>query len=36
MGWNREHYKNIITAPMAYGQALALLALVEALNYFNP
>jgi len=36
MGWNKEHYKNIITAPMAYGQALALLALVEALNYFNP
>ncbi|HPF89013.1 MAG TPA: glycoside hydrolase family 88 protein [Candidatus Limiplasma sp.] len=32
MGWNADHYKNIITAPMAYGQALTLLAFSEALR----
>ena len=32
IGMNAEHYKNIITAPMAYGQSLTLLALCEALK----
>lgn len=32
MGYDREHYKNIIIAPMAYGQSLALVALSEALS----
>lgn len=32
MGMNPEHYKNIQIRPMAYGQALALIALVEALH----
>ena len=32
MGMNAEHYKNILIAPMAYGQSLTILALVEALN----
>lgn len=31
MGDNREHYKNIIIAPMAYGQSLTILALTQAL-----
>lgn len=31
MGYNEEHYKNILIAPMAYGQSLAILALTEAL-----
>lgn len=31
MGMDADHYKNIIRAPMAYGQSLALLALTEAL-----
>lgn len=31
MGMDAEHYKNILIAPMAYGQALAILALAEAL-----
>ena len=31
MGYNADHYKNIIIAPMAYGQSLTLVALVEAL-----
>jgi unsaturated rhamnogalacturonyl hydrolase len=31
MGYNAEHYKNVIIAPMAYGQSLALTALCEAL-----
>ncbi len=31
MGMNAEHYKNILIAPMAYGQSLTMLALVEAL-----
>ncbi len=32
MGMNAEHYKGIGIHPMAYGQALTLVALVEALN----
>jgi len=32
MGWNADHYRHIITAPMAYGQALTLLAFSEALQ----
>ncbi len=32
MGMNAEHYKNILLAPMAYGQSLTMLALVEALE----
>ncbi|MFA9375115.1 MAG: glycoside hydrolase family 105 protein [Lachnotalea sp.] len=31
MGYDVDHYKNIIIAPMAYGQSLALTALCEAL-----
>ena len=31
MGMDADHYKNIIRAPMAYGQSLTLLALIEAL-----
>lgn len=31
MGMNAEHYKNILIAPMAYGQSLTILALAEAL-----
>lgn len=31
MGNNAEHYKNILIAPMAYGQSLTMLALTEAL-----
>lgn len=31
MGMNADHYKNIIIAPMAYGQSLTILALAEAL-----
>jgi unsaturated rhamnogalacturonyl hydrolase len=31
MGMDKEHYKNITIRPMAYGQALVLLALCEAL-----
>ncbi|RDY32322.1 glycoside hydrolase family 88/105 protein [Lachnotalea glycerini] len=31
MGYDANHYKNIIIAPMAYGQSLALSALCEAL-----
>ena len=33
MGMNAEHYKNILIAPMAYGQSLAILALAEALRH---
>lgn len=33
MGYDAEHYKNILIAPMAYGQSLAILALVKALEY---
>lgn len=32
MGYNKEHYKNILIAPMAYGQSLTILALSEALQ----
>ncbi len=32
MGYDADHYKNILIAPMAYGQSLTILALVEALN----
>ncbi len=32
MGYDADHYKNIIIAPMAYGQSLALVALTEALQ----
>ena len=35
MGYNKEHYKNILIAPMAYGQSLTILALAEALAYLN-
>lgn len=31
MGYNKDHYKNILIAPMAYGQSLTILALSEAL-----
>jgi Predicted unsaturated glucuronyl hydrolase involved in regulation of bacterial surface properties, and related proteins len=33
MGMNKEHYKNIIIAPMAYGQSLSIMALAEALRH---
>ncbi len=32
MGCDAEHYKNILIAPMAYGQSLTILALEEALR----
>lgn len=32
MGYNKEHYKNILIAPMAYGQSLTILALSQALE----
>lgn len=32
MGYDAEHYKNILKMPMAYGQSLTLVALCEALN----
>ena len=32
MGYDEDHYKNITIRPMAYGQSLALISLVEALN----
>lgn len=32
MGYNADHYKNILIAPMAYGQSLTILALAEALE----
>lgn len=32
IGMDAQHYKNIMTAPMAYGQSLALVALCEALE----
>lgn len=35
MGNDREHYKNILIAPMAYGQSLTILALVKALEYID-
>lgn len=33
IGYDAEHYKNIVIAPMAYGQSLALTALCEALDW---
>lgn len=35
MGDDAEHYKNILIAPMAYGQSLTILALVKALEYLD-
>lgn len=35
MGMNAEHYKNILIAPMAYGQSLTILALAEALRHLD-
>ncbi|HCW53550.1 MAG TPA: glycoside hydrolase 105 family protein [Clostridium sp.] len=35
MGYDKEHYKNIIIAPMAYGQSLTIVALVEALYHIK-
>ena len=35
MGADREHYKNILIAPMAYGQSLTILALIQALDNLN-
>ena len=35
MGMNAEHYKNILIAPMAYGQSLTILALAEALRHLR-
>jgi unsaturated rhamnogalacturonyl hydrolase len=32
MGYNAEHYKNIMIAPLAYGQSLVLMALSEAMR----
>jgi len=32
MGYSADHYKNIVIAPMAYGQSLTLVALCEALK----
>ena len=33
MGMNADHYKNILIAPMTYGQSLTILALAEALQH---
>lgn len=35
MGYDADHYKNILIAPMAYGQSLTILALVETLIYLG-
>ena len=35
IGMDREHYKNIIIAPMAYGQSLTILALLRALEVLS-
>lgn len=35
MGYDAEHYKNILIAPMAYGQSLTILALAEALAHLD-
>lgn len=32
MGYHADHYKNILIAPMAYGQSLTILALAEAMD----
>ncbi|MFV0289238.1 MAG: glycoside hydrolase family 105 protein [Mycoplasmatales bacterium] len=34
IGMDKDHYKNIVIGPMAYGQSLTLIALTEALNHF--
>jgi len=34
VGYNADHYKHIVVRPMAYGQSLTLIALIEALEYF--
>ena len=34
MGYDAEHYKNIMIAPMAYGQSLTILALIAALELY--
>lgn len=33
MGMDEQHYMNIIQSPMAYGQSLSLIALIEALHH---
>lgn len=35
MGYDADHYKNILIAPMAYGQSLTILALAEALLHLS-
>lgn len=35
MGYDEDHYKNILIAPMAYGQSLTILALAEALLHLS-
>lgn len=35
MGYDSEHYKNILVAPMAYGQSLTILALAECLLHLE-
>ncbi|MDO5519339.1 MAG: glycoside hydrolase family 88 protein [bacterium] len=35
MGYDATHYKNILIAPMAYGQSLTILALAEALLHLE-
>lgn len=35
MGYDADHYKNILIAPMAYGQSLTILALAEALLHLD-
>jgi unsaturated rhamnogalacturonyl hydrolase len=35
MGYDAEHYKNILIAPMAYGQSLTILALAETLMHID-
>lgn len=35
MGYDADHYKNILIAPMAYGQSLTILALAEALLHVS-
>lgn len=34
MGYDAEHYKNIMIAPMAYGQSLTIFALIAALELY--
>lgn len=35
MGMDADHYRNILIAPMAYGQSLTMIALIEALQYLD-